>query len=84
MSGDGEVPRDDESIAAVLTRLTTRLREVLADLDTWRARTQPVRAGLARYDWSAVAPADDAALGDLVARATAGLAAHGDRTGSAS
>lgn len=55
-------------------RLTTRLREVLADLNTWRARTEPVRAGLARYDWSAVAPADDAALADLVGRAAAGVA----------
>lgn len=50
--------------------LTTRIREVLEDLETWRERTDPVRAALARYDWSAVAPADDAMLETLVGRSS--------------
>lgn len=53
-------------------RLTSRLREVLADLAVWRERTAPVRAHLGRFDWSVVAPADDDALEQLVDRVTAG------------
>ena len=48
-------------------RLTTRLREVLADLDSWRETAAPLREELARFDWSVVAPQDDAALEALVA-----------------
>lgn len=48
-------------------RLTSRLREVLSDLDAWRERTAQLRGELARFDWSVVAPEDDAALEALVA-----------------
>lgn len=58
-------------------RLTTQLREVLADLEGWRLRTEPVRESLSRYDWSEVAPADDAVLEALVAGSVARAANAG-------
>ncbi len=63
-------------------RLTTQLREVLADLDGWRRRTESVRGSLARYDWSEVAPSDDAVLEDLVAGSVARAASAGPQWSS--
>jgi glycosyltransferase involved in cell wall biosynthesis len=48
-------------------RLTTQLRQILGDLLRWRERSAALREELSRFDWSVVAPQDDAALDALVA-----------------
>ena len=52
-------------------RLTTALRNVLVDLDGFRARCAPLRESLRRFDWSNVATADDDRLQAVVERSGA-------------
>jgi glycosyltransferase involved in cell wall biosynthesis len=62
----------DPALRYPMGRLTTQLRQVLADLPAYRSRAEALRAGLVRYDWSVVAPGDDDALAALAAGGAAG------------
>ncbi|MGI9577748.1 MAG: glycosyltransferase [Microthrixaceae bacterium] len=57
---------DDPALRYAEGRLTTRLREVLTDLDHHRAVTEPCRRRLARFDWPCVAAEYDSAVEDML------------------
>jgi hypothetical protein len=57
---------DEDPLRYAEGRLTTRLREVLADLEGHRRLASPCRQRLARFDWSRVAAAYDSAIEALV------------------
>lgn len=69
---------DEPALRYPSGRLTTRLREVLSDLDGYRALTGPCRGRLARFDWPTVAAAYDSAIEEMArARRSADRAESG-------
>jgi glycosyltransferase involved in cell wall biosynthesis len=57
---------DEGALRYAEGRLTTRLREVLVDLEGHRRLASPCRERLVRFDWPRVAAAYDSAIGALV------------------
>jgi glycosyltransferase involved in cell wall biosynthesis len=57
---------DEPALRHPRGRLTTRLREVLVDLEGSRRLAAPCRGRLARFDWPQVAAAYDSAIEELV------------------
>ena len=55
-------------------RLTTALRDTLENLDDYRDMCGPLRESLRRFDWSAVAPADDDRLEEIARVHTSAVA----------
>lgn len=56
---------DEPALRYPSGRLTTRLREVLVDLDRYRVLAEGCRRRLDRFDWPAVAAAYDSAIDEM-------------------